>query len=82
MPKLIQYACTKRVAMSRETKVWLWSLFDTKDISNSGDNETIETMTFIADDEGKFAHVNEGVQATRVFANNGSIGAVACTHML
>jgi hypothetical protein len=33
-------------------------------MSNSGDNGTIETMTFIAADESKASRVKEGVQAT------------------
>lgn len=43
--ELIQYACIKRVVVSRGFKVWLCSLFDAKDMANSGDNGTIETMT-------------------------------------
>jgi hypothetical protein len=41
------------VAISRDIKVWLCYLSGAKDISNSGDNGTLETMTFIADDRGK-----------------------------
>jgi hypothetical protein len=33
-------------------------------MSNSGDNGTIETTTFIADDESKLSSMKEGVQAT------------------
>jgi hypothetical protein len=52
--------------MSRETKARLCSLSRTKDMSKSGDNRTIETTTFIADDESKPSSMKEGVQARGV----------------
>jgi hypothetical protein len=36
-------------------------------MSNSGDNGTIETMTFIDGDESKPSSVKEGVQATGIW---------------
>jgi hypothetical protein len=44
---LIQYACIQKVVISRDIKSWLCSLSGNNDISNSRDNETIETMTYI-----------------------------------
>jgi hypothetical protein len=58
--ELIQYACIKRVAISRDIKVWLCSLFDAKDMANSSDNGTIETMTFYSWRREKLSRVNEG----------------------
>ena len=61
MLKLIQYACIEKAVISRDIKIWLCSLSVAKDISNSCDNGTIETMNFIDLGERKISCVKESV---------------------
>ena len=58
---LIQYARVQKAVISRDIKIWLCSLSVAKDMSNSCDNGTIETRTFIDFGERNSSCMKEGV---------------------
>jgi hypothetical protein len=76
----IQYACIQEAAISRDIKIWLCSLSGAKDISNSCDNGTIETMTFIDVGERRISCVKDGGKP-RDFKQWEVLTVVACVHV-